>query len=639
MLDQVLAHARSGWHLFPVWWPVAPGKCACGDPDCVAPAKHPIAWLVPQGKDNATTNEQLLTSWWQRCPQANVGLAVAPSGLIVLDVDVKDGKRGMESLGALPGPLPHTLRARTGSGGFHAFYSRPAGIAPFQRIGARPGIDIIGNGYVILPPSVHVSGGLYTWTARIPIAPLPTMLADLQRERPKITTSQVGAPIREGDRNNAMFRFGAAIRSTGAGANAVRAAMHQENAARFTPPLHGAEIDQVFESVMQRVQPDRDAAMSAVVERSMLDLIGPPAVAESNIPLPDEATAMELLPSLEAKAKLPVVRLPFAKLDDKLGGLALHSMTLLLAGTGKGKSSMAGQLATYHAVSKQGPAIIYVGEMTRDLFLGRILGQILGRSWRDVSRGAVPRQDMERALHGLGLYFVKRSDRPVEAMLRACRRAAADGYTGVPLVVIDYIQLLAPITNDLRLSTIKAVRDVQQMTEECPIVTLVLSQSSRSGAQRIRLGAAQAEELGDTGAETAELERSATNQLILSFQSKDDTEVHPVTLHVAKSRFGGGSKLGFEFNGKTGLWTPTERPPADEAHDQLCADILMHVDIHAAGKCQSGVGSCGRALTANELCRVKSPHKIGSREKVLIAVQDLIELKEIRRDDGCLVRY
>ncbi len=639
MIENVLAYAREGWHLFPVWWPVSQGVCACGDPDCTAKAKHPIPWLVPRGKDDATTNETILRSWWARVPNANVGLSVAPSGLVVLDVDIKDGKRGMESLAQLPGTLPPTLRARTGSGGLHAFYSRPAGVAPFQRIGVRPGIDIIGNGYVILPPSVHDSGDRYTWSAQLPIAPLPTLLADLQRERPKIKADQVGTPIKAGDRNNAMFRFAAAIRNTGAGANAVRAAMHQENTARFVPPLHGAEVDQILESVMHRVQPERDVAFSATVETSMRDLFATKPVDTDVSAVPDEALAIELLPELDAQSKLPFVNLPFQKLNDKLGGLALNSSTIIIAGTGKGKSSFAGQIVWNHVMSGQGPGIIYVGEMTRSLFIARLVGQALGRSWLDVVRGHVPRDLVEGALRGMALYLVKRSDDPVKAMLRACNRAVKDGAKGIPMVCVDYIQLLAGVQADMRVSTMKAVRDVQRMTEDCPIVSLLISQSSRPGAKRIREGSEQSEDLGDTGAETSELERSATNQLVLSFQTKDDTEVHPVTVLVAKSRFGGGSKLGFEFNGVTGLWSPTERPPVNELHEKRCQDILLQIDVHAAGNCQSGIGSCGKALTVNAL-ESKGPHKIkGSGQDIRQAVEDLIELRKIHKVDGCLKRY
>ena len=82
----------------------------------------------------------------------------------MLDVDVGDGKPGWASLKAIEDefdPLPPTFSTRTGGGGEHRFFRAPS--QPVRnRVGLRPGIDIRANGgYVILPPSTHVSGGNY----------------------------------------------------------------------------------------------------------------------------------------------------------------------------------------------------------------------------------------------------------------------------------------------------------------------------------------------------------------------------------------------------------------------------------------------------------------------------------------------
>lgn len=138
----------------------------------MSPGKHPIP---ARGWKGASADAATVAAWWQQHPWANVGLALVPSGLVVLDVDVRDGKPGVESLAAL-GELPPTLSARTGSGGFHAIYKRPADTRLTSRIGFRPGLDLIVNGYIILPPSVHASGGRYTWLNSTPIAPLPDTL-------------------------------------------------------------------------------------------------------------------------------------------------------------------------------------------------------------------------------------------------------------------------------------------------------------------------------------------------------------------------------------------------------------------------------------------------------------------------------
>jgi hypothetical protein len=45
-------YAGRGWPVFPIWWP-EDGRCACGDPDCSHPGKHPIGKLAtrdPSGR-------------------------------------------------------------------------------------------------------------------------------------------------------------------------------------------------------------------------------------------------------------------------------------------------------------------------------------------------------------------------------------------------------------------------------------------------------------------------------------------------------------------------------------------------------------------------------------------------------------
>ncbi len=625
LLDAALAYARSGWFVFPVE-PPTQGDDKSG--------KAPIGSLVPNGKDDATTDEQVIRSWWARAPSANIGIAVQRSGLAILDVDVgmrKDGtmKRGRESLAEFDAQLADTLTAVTGGGGMHAVYSLPPSVEAMQLIGFRDGLDLIGKGYIVVAPSRHYTGGLYAWANIAPVAPLPPVLCAIKRATAAVaSSSEFGkSAIHEGGRNNALFRLGAALRGTGIDHDAVRAALHLENRRRFTPPLGDDEVDACTRSVMTRVHPERDVAMGSVVDDEFARMFPQPAVSVSAIP--DEATAFELLPALAAQSCMPVSALQFEKLNDRLGGLAIHDITLIIAGTGKGKSSLATQMGVHHARTA-GPMIYYVGEMTREHVVARIVGQILGRSWRDVLRGKVTPAEAAAAIERLPLYLVKRCEKPIEGIARACSRAYNDGFKGTPMVIVDYVQLLAAIGNDMRVATMQAVRDMQHFVEAAPVTAVLLSQSSRGGAQRIREGADNAEDLGDTGAETAELERSATNQLVLSFTSKDGVEEHPVTMMVAKSRFGGGSRLGFTFNGKTGIWTPTDKPPTDQAHEQRCAEIKLQLKVHAEGKCLHGQAHCGKEFTRNLMGTKGSAHKIsGSTQAITQAVQDLVELKEI----------
>ena len=149
--------------------------------------KEPDGRLVPHGFRDATTARGAISAWWTVAPQANVGIACAPSGVVVIDVDPRNG--GDESLAALEreiGSLPRTWTVLTPSGGAH-YYLRHQGSTVAGTLG--PGLDVKHQGYVVAPPSVHPNGGVYAWDLgahplESAIAPIPVAwLARLTRDR------------------------------------------------------------------------------------------------------------------------------------------------------------------------------------------------------------------------------------------------------------------------------------------------------------------------------------------------------------------------------------------------------------------------------------------------------------------------
>ncbi len=151
---------RRGWPVFPLWWP-AGDRCACGKPDCDRPAKHPIGRAAPHGLHDATTDPAVIRSWWSRWPYANVGL---PTGrhFDVIDVDGQDGLTGLADMDRAGYP-PHILgMAETGRAiGWH-LYVPVSGDT--NKAGFLPGLDYRSKGgYVVAPPSAHISGRRYTW--------------------------------------------------------------------------------------------------------------------------------------------------------------------------------------------------------------------------------------------------------------------------------------------------------------------------------------------------------------------------------------------------------------------------------------------------------------------------------------------
>ena len=188
-LESALAYARRGWLVFPVFEATEDGHCACGRTDCRDPGKHPRTF---HGVKEATTDAATIQAWWQRWPQANIGIATgAESGVIVVDVDPRHG--GDESLRRLEDQhdrLPRTPRARSGGDGDHIYLrhpGRPQTIRNVQGLGDLQGLDLKGDGgYIIADPSLHASGRRYAWRRwhhpdRVEIALAPQWLLALAR--------------------------------------------------------------------------------------------------------------------------------------------------------------------------------------------------------------------------------------------------------------------------------------------------------------------------------------------------------------------------------------------------------------------------------------------------------------------------
>jgi Bifunctional DNA primase/polymerase, N-terminal len=144
-----------------------------------SPGKHPLGALVPRGLEQATTDPTVIDAWWSAHPAANVGVRTGSrSGLVVLDVDGEAGAASLRSLVARHGRFA-AVWVRTGSGGWHAYFSRPEHEVRNSTGRLGPGLDVRGDGgYVVAPPSLHASGRRYRWAPAIPrrLPPMPAWM-------------------------------------------------------------------------------------------------------------------------------------------------------------------------------------------------------------------------------------------------------------------------------------------------------------------------------------------------------------------------------------------------------------------------------------------------------------------------------
>jgi len=230
-LAAALAYAARGWPVFPV----RPGR------------KEP---LTRKGFKNATTDPHRIARWWQKWPEANVGIATGGNGPLVVDVDGPAGEAEAANL-----ELPATLTATTGrsDGGRHLYYSDTTGQTRCDHSGK---VHIKGlGGYVVAPPSVHPSGARYRWAgpswqadplADAPAWALATAPASTDEPAPPPATPP---PILETTRNVTLTAIAGGLRTDGLTCAELTAALLGVNAERCRPPLPEREVRAIAKSV------------------------------------------------------------------------------------------------------------------------------------------------------------------------------------------------------------------------------------------------------------------------------------------------------------------------------------------------------------------------------------------------------
>jgi len=266
-LNAALTYARAGIPVFRCTFPInyATGRgCSCRRREqCDSPGKHP---LEKGGFHNATTDLAVIEGFWARSI-CNIGIATgAVSGFVALDVDPRHG--GDETLAQLEakyGELPATWRFLTGGGGEHILFGHPCGYIKSQSGALGPGLDIKADGgYIIAPPSEHISGRRYEISVdhhpeAVPLSPLPTWLIaklgiKLQRAtgsgRHRDWQAFARAPIGEGERNTALATLaGLLFRGLSRHPDLVAELVAAWNARWCRPPLDEAEVESIVASI------------------------------------------------------------------------------------------------------------------------------------------------------------------------------------------------------------------------------------------------------------------------------------------------------------------------------------------------------------------------------------------------------
>lgn len=197
LLEAALEYAEAGYPVFPL----------------IPREKKP---LTKNGVKDATKDLDKIREWWERTPNANIGLAMGRvSGLVAIDVDYKDGCDP-----SFLSRLPPTVTCKTPTGGHHPYFK-------YQNSEIRNGLKleqgatIRSDGYYfVAPPSIHPNGGEYSWVGR---SISDGEIQELPEWTNEIGKQEIGKPfylpekVPHGEQHIDLFKYGCSLRSGGGG--------------------------------------------------------------------------------------------------------------------------------------------------------------------------------------------------------------------------------------------------------------------------------------------------------------------------------------------------------------------------------------------------------------------------------------
>ena len=287
-------YASRGWPILPLH-AVEGGRCSCGEASCRSPGKHPRS---QHGVKDASIEAQQIDDWWKRWPGANVGIATgAVSNLVVVDIDPRNG--GNESYAQLkldfPGVITELVKVSSGSGGTHVYFQHPGGHLPC-RANVRPGIDVRADGgYIVAPPSSHMSGARYLFTTNnvceVPLLPAalrsflapPAQAQQCGDQSPKISLDSlhVADPIKtlihdgkpQGQRSEAIFAVVRAMIKAGHSDDEIVAVLMDPAHGLSEKPRDRGEPWLRSEIKRGREKPDQDSPVPAPPRANVVTLV------------------------------------------------------------------------------------------------------------------------------------------------------------------------------------------------------------------------------------------------------------------------------------------------------------------------------------------------------------------------------
>ena len=175
----------------------------------------------------------------------------------------------------------------------------------------------------------------------------------------------------------------------------------------------------------------------------------------------------------------------FRDLDEITGGLQRSDLIILAARPSVGKTSFALSLAYNVATTSQATVGVFSLEMSREQLVQRLLGRTPASTPTQLRTGHIRDTELQvlmEAMGGLASMPLYIEDTPGLSVMEVRSKARRlQSQSGVDLIVIDYLQLMAGRRTDNRVQEVSEIsRCLKALARELNVPVIALSQLSRA---------------------------------------------------------------------------------------------------------------------------------------------------------------
>jgi replicative DNA helicase len=267
----------------------------------------------------------------------------------------------------------------------------------------------------------------------------------------------------------------------------------------------------------------------------------------------------------EHRDELRGVRTGFKELDDMLAGFQKSDLIILAARPSMGKTSLALDIARQSSINYKTTVGVFSLEMSTQQLVDRMVAaEAKVNSWNLRTGHIKEEEDFTRIrdaydrLSAAPIYIDDQAGNTVLKMRSVARRLKREN--GLDLIIVDYLQLLAPTQTRASDSLVQQVteisRSLKHLARELDVPVIALSQLSRAVEQR--RGRPRLSDLRDSGS----IEQDADVVMFIHREDKmNETSDRPniAEILIEKHRNGPVGKVELYFDEKRTTFTSLDK--------------------------------------------------------------------------------